>query len=66
MDTAIAVSDTRLGDLLDPLPQFGLIGLAATVVVTGTLRPKNGTGPADADLPCASNIIDQLPSPIRP
>src|SRR3546814_12371827 len=66
MDTAIAVPYPRLRDLFDPLLEVGLIGALATIVVAGSFRPEHAAGPADADLPCAANIIDQLAPPIRP
>ena len=66
MDPAIAVSNPRLRDLLDPLLQVGLIGAAALVVVAGSFGPQNTAGPPDAHLPRGPNFIHQLPSPSRP
>ena len=66
MDTAIAVPNPRLRDLLDPLLEVGLIGTLATIVVAGSFCPEHAAGPPDVDLPCAANIIDQLAPPIRP
>jgi len=66
MDTAIAVPNPRLRDLLDPLLEVGLIHAFATIVVAGSFRPRHAAGSPYADLPCAANIIDQLAPPIRP
>jgi hypothetical protein len=64
--TAIAVPNPCLRNLLDPLLEVGLIGALATIMVTGSFRPKHAASPAYADLPCAAEIIDQLAPPIRP
>lgn len=66
MDTAIAVPNPRLRDLLDPLLEVGLIGTLATIVVSGSFRPEHAAGPPGADLLGAANIIGQLAAPIRP
>ena len=66
MDAPIAVAHARLGDLLRPLLQLGLIGAAPTVMVARSFRPKHAARPPDADLPRAPDIIDPLPAPIRP
>ena len=62
----MATANTCLRDLPDALFELGLIGATTTIVVAGSFRPEHGAGPPDADLPCAANLIDQLPSPIRP
>ena len=66
MDAAIAVTHPRLGDLLHPLLQVGLIRATPTIVVARPLRPKHSTGPPDADLPCAPDGVDGLSAPVRP
>ena len=66
MDPAIAVAHARLGDLLHPLLQVGLIGTATTVVVARSFRPKHAASPSDTDGPDAPDIVDELASPIRP
>ena len=66
MDAAIAVTHPRLGDLLHPLLQVGLIGAASTIVVARPLRLEHPAGPPDADLPSVADIVDELPAPVRP
>lgn len=66
MDVAIAVTHPRLGDLLHPFLQLGLIGAACTIVVARSLRAEHPAGPPNADLSCAPDIVDELPAPVRP
>lgn len=66
MDSAIAVPHARLGDLLHPLLQIGLIRAATTIVVARSLRPKHAARPSDADGPDAPDVVDELTPPIRP
>ena len=65
MDTPIAVAHPRLGNLLHPFLQVGLIRMASTIMVARPFRPKHAARPSDADDPGASKIIDELPAPIR-
>lgn len=66
MDTAIAISHPRLGDLFHPFLQVGLIGAAPTIVAVRSLRPEHPAGPPDADLPSAADTVDELPAPAKP
>ena len=65
MDTPIAVAHPRLGNLMHPFLQVGLIRSASTIMVARPFRPKHAARPSDADDPGASKIIDELPAPIR-
>ncbi len=66
MDQSVAATEAHLGDLPDPLLQIGVIGVAATIMVARSLRPKHPACPPYADLPRAANNGDELPPPIRP
>jgi hypothetical protein len=66
MNAPISVTYARLGDLLDPLLQLGLLATAALIVIARSLGPQLSAGPPDADLPCLANQIDELPPESRP
>jgi len=48
------------------LLEISVIAALATTVVAGSFRQEYAAGPADADLPRAADIIDELAPPIRP
>jgi hypothetical protein len=66
VDQSVAATQAHLGDLPDPLLQVGVIGVAATIMVARSLRPKQPACPPYADLPRAANNGEELPPPIRP
>jgi hypothetical protein len=47
MNSAIAVANANMADLLDPLFESGLTGATGLVVVGRTIKLEGLTGPAD-------------------
>lgn len=61
MNTSIAVSHARLGDLLDLGLQYCPVRTPTLAVVTRPHRSEHRTGQSDQDLPDAAHIIHHLP-----
>jgi len=66
MDTPIAVTHARLADLLDPLPEGGLIAAPGCVGVERPIDLQSRAGPSYRDLPGRSHLIHQPAPTIRP
>jgi hypothetical protein len=66
MDAAIAISNTGLSDLSDPLSEIGLLIATRLVMIARPSGLKHRTCSANADIPDPTQLIDKLPAMSRP
>jgi hypothetical protein len=64
--TPIAIPDTRLTDLLDPLLEIGLAAALGLVDIKRSIDPEGRTGAPDRNLPVAPKLVDKFTLAGRP
>ena len=63
VNAAVAVANARMADLLDPMFEGSLAGATRLVMVGRPVKLERRAGPADRDLPLATDFVDQLALP---